>query len=382
MSYLLTIFGIKYRYWHRKDGMNMLTISGKLEMSKFKKKVYSAGATGTAADVKVRRHYNARYVLPDVSLLLRNIKDSLKLRYGKELPEGLFEGVISGRKRCGLLRLKRMLPYIDKHIERAGTEFRYAEAYKTLKVLACGELAWTQLTGKTQAQAQWMYDLETEHSSFIGGFVPLLLHNSKWVGESEKAVREVFKKARQTAPTIIFFDELDSLTPKRGISHDSHVTERVVNQLLTEIDGLEELYDIVIIGATNRPDMIDPALLRPGRFDRLILTSVPDVKSRLEIFKVHTKNMPLKDVNLEKFAQLTEGYAGADIEAVCREAAILALRESMTAKSVEERHFMESLKKVRPSVTKEIEKAYEDVRESLSVARAKEIKEERPMYMG
>ncbi|MBI2141507.1 CDC48 family AAA ATPase [Candidatus Woesearchaeota archaeon] len=205
---------------------------------------------------------------------------------------------------------------------------------------------------------------------------------SKWVGESEKAVREVFKKARQTAPTIIFFDELDSLTPKRGISHDSHVTERVVNQLLTEVDGLEELYDTVIIGATNRPDMIDPALLRPGRFDRLILTPVPDVKSRLEIFKVHTKNMPLKDVNLEKFAQLTEGYAGADIEAVCREAAILALRESMAAKAVEERHFMEALKKVRPSVTKEIEKAYEDVRESISTARAKEIKEERPMYMG
>lgn len=205
---------------------------------------------------------------------------------------------------------------------------------------------------------------------------------SKWLGESEKAVREVFKKARQTSPTIIFFDELDSLTPKRGMSSDSHVTERVVNQLLTEIDGLEDLYDTVIIGATNRPDMIDPALLRPGRFDRLILTLVPDVKSRLEIFKVHTKNMPLKNVNLEKFAQITEGYAGADIEAVCREAAIHALREDMASKTVEERHFMEALKKVRASVTKEIEKAYEEVRDSLSVARAKEIKEERPMYMG
>ncbi len=205
---------------------------------------------------------------------------------------------------------------------------------------------------------------------------------SKWLGESEKAVREIFKKARQTSPTIIFFDELDSLTPKRGASSDSHVTERVVNQLLTEIDGLEDLYDTVIIGATNRPDMIDPALLRPGRFDRLILTSVPDVKSRLEIFKVHTKNMPLKNVNLEKFAQITEGYVGADIEAVCREAAIHALREDMKATTVEERHFMEALKKVRASVTKEIEKAYDEVHDSLSVARAKEIKEERPLYMG
>ncbi len=205
---------------------------------------------------------------------------------------------------------------------------------------------------------------------------------SKWVGESEKAVREIFKKARQTSPTIIFFDELDSLTPKRGASSDSHVTERVVNQLLTEIDGLEDLYDTVIIGATNRPDMIDPALLRPGRFDRLILTPIPDVKSRLEIFKVHAKNMPLKVVNLEKFAQLTEGYVGADIEAVCREAAIHALRENIGAKSVEESHFMEALKKVRASVTKEIEKAYEEMHNSLSVARAKEIKEEKPLYVG
>ncbi len=253
---------------------------------------------------------------------------------------------------------------------------------------------------------------------------------SKWVGESEKAVREVFKKARQTAPTIIFFDELDSLTPKRGISHDSHVTERVVNQLLTEIDGLEELYDTVIIGATNRPDMIDPALLRPGRFDRLILTPVPDIKSRLEIFKLHTKNMPIafkslpkdydltmkdnvtsrmaadesvSDSDLRKkgesavidvkalgdagqflyyLALKTEGYVGADIEALCREAAILALRENMASKSIEGRHFVEALKTVRPSVTKEVEKTYEDVKDFLTVARAREIKEDKPSYMG
>jgi SpoVK/Ycf46/Vps4 family AAA+-type ATPase/intein/homing endonuclease len=205
---------------------------------------------------------------------------------------------------------------------------------------------------------------------------------SKWVGESEKAVREIFKKARQASPAVIFFDEIDSLAPKRGANQDSHVTERVVNQLLTEIDGLEQLYDTVIIAATNRPDMVDPALLRPGRFDRLILTNIPDVKSRLEIFKVHSKEMPLKNVNLEKFAQITEGYVGADIEAVCREAAILALRENMSAKVVEERHFMEALKTVSASVTKEIEKAYAEIKESLLTARAKEIKEEKPVYMG
>ncbi len=205
---------------------------------------------------------------------------------------------------------------------------------------------------------------------------------SKWVGESEKAVREVFKKARQTSPSIVFFDEIDSLAPRRGTSSDTNVTERVVNQLLTEMDGLEDLYDIVIVGATNRPDMVDPALLRPGRFVRLILLPVPDEKSRLEIFKVHTKNMPLKGVNIESFAKQTEGYVGADIESICREAAILALRKDMHAKVVDDSHFAEALKKVRPSVTKEIEKAYEDIRDSISLARAKEIKDDKPSYMG
>jgi len=205
---------------------------------------------------------------------------------------------------------------------------------------------------------------------------------SKWVGESEKAVREIFKKARQTSPTIVFFDEIDSLAPKRGTSSDTNVTERVVNQLLTEMDGLEDLYDIVVIGATNRPDMVDPALLRPGRFDRLILTPTSNEPARLEIFKVHTKGMPLKAVKLEKLAKLTEGYVGADIEAVCREAAILALRKDINAKVVEEKNFLDVLKIVKPSVTKEIEQVYEDIRDTISVARAREIKEEKPAYMG
>ncbi len=217
-------------------------------------------------------------------------------------------------------------------------------------------------------------------ANFIAIKGPELL--SKWVGESEKAVREVFKKARQTAPTIVFFDEIDSLTPRRGMSSDSNVTERVVNQLLTEIDGLESMHDIVIIGATNRPDMLDTALLRPGRFDRIILTPVPDLPSRLEIFKVHTKDMPLKDVDVEELAARTEGYVGADIEAICREAAILALRESISAKSVSMQHFEEALKKVAPSVTKDVEKMYEDLKERFRGARAKEMKQELPIYFG
>ncbi len=217
-------------------------------------------------------------------------------------------------------------------------------------------------------------------ANFIAIKGPELL--SKWVGESEKAVREVFKKARQTAPTIVFFDEIDSLTPRRGMSSDSNVTERVVNQLLTEIDGLEAMHDIVIIGATNRPDMLDTALLRPGRFDRIILTPVPDLPSRLEIFKVHTKDMPLKDVDIEELAAKTEGYVGADIEAIGREAAILALRENISAKWVTMQHFEDALKKVPASVTKDVEKMYEDLRERFRGARAKEMKQELPIYFG
>jgi transitional endoplasmic reticulum ATPase len=205
---------------------------------------------------------------------------------------------------------------------------------------------------------------------------------SKWVGESEKAVREIFKKARQTSPTIIFFDEIDSLAPRRGASADSHVTERVVNQLLTEMDGLEDLYDVVMIAATNRPDMLDTALLRPGRFDRLILTPIPDEKTRLEILKVHTKGMPLKGVSLEKLAKETAGYVGADIESVCREAAILALRKDSNAKAITAKHFEEALQQVSPSVTKEIEEAYAAFTETSKRIRAKELKEEKPSYMG
>jgi len=232
-------------------------------------------------------------------------------------------------------------------------------------------------TGKTLLAKAVANESEANFISIKG---PELL--SKWVGESEKAVREVFKKARQTAPTIIFFDEIDSLAPKRGTSSDSNVTERVVNQLLTEIDGLESMQDIVVIGATNRPDILDTALLRPGRFDRIILTPVPDKVARLEVLKVHTAGMPLQEVDLDEVAKRTEGYVGADLEAICREAAIIALRENNAAKNVEMRHFEEALKKVPASVTKDVEKVYEDLLGRFRGARAKEMKEELPIYFG
>lgn len=207
---------------------------------------------------------------------------------------------------------------------------------------------------------------------------------SKWVGESEKAVREVFKKARQASPTIVFFDEIDSIAPRRGAgTDDSHTTERVVNQLLTEMDGLQELNDIVIIGATNRPDIMDTGLLRPGRFDRIILVPVPDKKTRKEIFTVHLKGMPLdKDIKMDELIEKTEGYVGADIESIAREAAIFALREDMKAKTIKMKHFDKALEKVRPSASKDVEEAYAELEKTFRAARGKEMKDQRPSYYG
>ncbi len=183
---------------------------------------------------------------------------------------------------------------------------------------------------------------------------------SKWVGESEKAIREVFRKARMAAPAVIFLDEMDSLTPRRGGGFsDSGVSERVISQLLTEMDGIVTLEDIVVIAATNRPDVVDPAVLRPGRFDRLIYVSEPDEKSRLQIFKIYTKTMPTaKDVDLSQLATLTKYYSGADIESLCREAAMHALRRDVKAGEVTMKDFQDALKEVGPSVTPDMEKWY------------------------
>jgi len=187
---------------------------------------------------------------------------------------------------------------------------------------------------------------------------------SKWVGESEKAVREVFRKARLAAPSIVFFDEIDSLTPVRGSSSDSNVTERVISQLLTELDGLVELKDIIVIAATNRPDIVDPALLRPGRFDRLIYVNPPNQKGREQIFKIYTRDMPLaQDVSLKDLAAATEGFVGSDIEAFCREAGMIALREDFNVESVGMKHFNEALEKIHPTVTADLLKYYESIME-------------------
>ncbi|MFT7616232.1 MAG: transitional endoplasmic reticulum ATPase [Candidatus Woesearchaeota archaeon] len=207
---------------------------------------------------------------------------------------------------------------------------------------------------------------------------------SKWVGDSEKAIRKIFEKARQTSPTIIFFDEIDSIAPRRGNGEgDSQATERVVNQLLTELDGLESLANVVVIGATNRPDLLDSALLRPGRFDRIVLAPVPDEESRKKIFELHSKKIPLSaDISLQKLAAKSEGYVGADIESLCREAAMLALRKNMQATIVTQENFDEAFKIVRPSVSAEIEKTYENIQEKFRMARSQEMTENAANYFG
>ena len=239
--------------------------------------------------------------------------------------------------------------------------FTYADATPPKGILLYGPPG----TGKTLMAKAAANESEANFISIKG---PELL--SKWVGESEKGVREVFRKARQAAPCIIFFDELDAIAPTRGGDHgDSHVTERVISQFLTEMDGLEILTNVVVIGATNRPDIIDPALLRPGRFDRILYVPPPDRESRLQIIKIHTKKKPLaEDVNFEDLADKTDGYTGADIASLSSAAVMLALREHITkypdSKEAEKqakdlkinmKHFDDAMKKIRPLSKQEVD---------------------------
>ncbi|RQG95855.1 CDC48 family AAA ATPase [Natrarchaeobius chitinivorans] len=232
-------------------------------------------------------------------------------------------------------------------------------------------------TGKTLLAKAVANEAESNFISIKG---PELLN--KYVGESEKGVREIFEKARSNAPTVIFFDEIDSIAGKRGQRQgDSGVGERVVSQLLTELDGLEELEDVVVIATTNRPDLIDSALLRPGRLDRHVHVPVPDEGAREKIFEVHTRNKPLAEsVDLAELASETEGYVGADIEAVCREASMEASREFINSVDPEEmpdtienvrigrEHFDHALEEVNPSVTPETRERYEEIEEEFDTA--------------
>ncbi|MHA1271225.1 MAG: CDC48 family AAA ATPase [Candidatus Helarchaeota archaeon] len=201
---------------------------------------------------------------------------------------------------------------------------------------------------------------------------------SKWVGESEKAIREIFRKARLSAPSIIFFDELDAIAPKRGLYGGSQVYESVLNQLLAELDGIESLKGVAIIASTNRPDIVDYALLRPGRFDKLISVYPPDEEARKKIFQVHLKNMPLADdVDLNALASQTVWFSGADIENICREAGMKAINENIDIEKIEMRHFQEALKEIQPSLSLDIIRQYDKFAEEI---KRKSRKFEKPQY--
>ncbi len=357
---------------------------------------------------------NLKVTMEDFLEALKNIEPSAMREVLVEVPKVRWEDV------GGLEHAKQELR------EAVEWPLKYPELFKTLNIkppkgiLLYGPPG----TGKTLLAKAVANEA---NANFISVKGPELL--SKWVGESEKHVREMFRKARQVAPCIIFFDEIDALAPRRGMGADSHVTERVVSQLLTELDGLEELKDVVVIAATNRPDIIDPALLRPGRIERHIYIPPPDREARKEIFKIHLRGKPLgydaedvkraieelkkefkdeeklkalekvkpeefdienvpkeirldlesklRDIIVTWLAERTDGYSGADIEAVCREAGMLAIREAikpdMSREEVKEiakkiritrEHFKKALEKVKPSLTEEDLRRYEEIVES------------------
>ncbi len=248
----------------------------------------------------------------DFSEALKNIEPSALREVFVEVPNIRWEDV------GGLDEIKNEMRRVVEW------PLKYGELYRTMKaespkgILLYGPPG----TGKTLIAKAVANESESNFISIKG---PEVL--SKWVGESERAIREIFRKARQASPCVIFLDEIDSITPIRGRQTDSGATERVISQLLTEIDGLEELRGVTVIAATNRPDMVDPALLRPGRFDRLVRVTEPDFKARNEIFKIHLRDVPLaEDVNIEDLSRETEGFSGADIASICSEAKLIAIK--------------------------------------------------------
>jgi transitional endoplasmic reticulum ATPase len=303
----------------------------------------------------------------DFEAALREIQPSAMREILVEVPNVNWEDI------GGLESVKQLL------VEAVEWPLRNAESFRRLGIDAPkGILLYGPPgTGKTMLAKAVANESEANFITVKGS---ALL--SKWYGESEKRVEEIFRKARQVAPSIIFLDELDALVPIRGgAMGEPHATERIVNQLLNEMDGLEELHGVVVIGATNRPDIIDPALLRPGRFDELILAPVPDQESRRKIFEVHLKKAPLADdINIDELIGQTDQYTGADIAAVVRKAGRLALREDMGAKKISQWHFLAALQEIGPSVTPDTMKYYSLMGKELRKRASREV-ERGDMYV-
>jgi transitional endoplasmic reticulum ATPase len=303
----------------------------------------------------------------DFEVVMKEVQPSALREILFEVPNVTWEDI------GGLESVKSLLK------EAVEWPLRYAESFRRIGVEAPkGVLLYGPPgTGKTLLAKAIANESEANFITVKGSDIL-----SKWYGESEKHIAEVFKKARQVAPAIIFLDELDALAPIRGSTMgEPHVTERIVNQLLSELDGLEELRGVVVIGATNRPDIIDAALLRPGRFDEMILVPIPDEKTRLEVFKVHIRKMSLaEDVDIEELVKLTEDFTGADIASVCKKAGRFAMREDINARSVGQRHFLAAINDTGPSVTADVMVYYEQIKSELRKKRAKQIQGRPEMY--
>src|SRR6185437_10675919 len=302
--------------------------------------------------------------MQDFTDVIKEMEPSAMREVFVEVPDVKWEDI------GGLLSIKQELQEAVEWPLKYQGVFTYADATPPKGILLYGPPG----TGKTLMAKAAANESEANFISIKG---PELL--SKWVGESEKGVREIFRKARQASPCIVFFDEIDAIAPTRGLGSDSHVTERVISQLLTELDGLEVLSDVIVIAATNRPDIIDAALLRPGRFDRILYVPPPDKEARTQILKIHTSKKPLADdVKIDDLSAQTEGYTGADLAGLASAAVMLALREHIEkykdpkkaeqAKSelkVHMKNFEDAMKKIRPLSKHEIE-SYKNIAEKFA----------------
>ncbi len=432
---LLRFKGFTPRKFEDGKGYHHLNISGKSEITRFRSRVMEE-------DIELQEdNQNKQRPLPGFSDEIEQLRDGLRMTYGRDIEEGVIAPIIEKNQDFGKGRAEKILKAFSERIEevesleignsvedlrnakevlkvtypelelelgynpkyqlREKEEFTekheeireylekvrekilsqtHKETLQRLK-LASRELAWKEVKEVKKKGATTMYDLETSTGSLIGGQTPLMLHNSKFVGESEEAIREIFNKARQVAPCIIFIDEIDSIATRRGSRQDSGVGDRVVNQLLTELDGIESLEGVTVVAATNRPDLIDPAITRPGRIDRSVEVEVPDVEARRKILEVHTRDMPLADnVDLDELAEDLDTYVGSDIESLCREAGLNAIREDAEGDEVSMEDFKDAMEEVSPTATEENVEHYESMMQRMEKMESTE--DSQPDYFG